>query len=125
MQSCPVTSIIGKTRRSTCSGFLKCLGGGQLGLYVPAGMAVFLPRGVERAFVVTTETARVLVFMVPAGFEGCYREVGAAGGSSLEVERLVPTAAKYGYEITGPRPGQGHGISRLPSNSSSTKLPPL
>jgi hypothetical protein len=63
----------------------------------------FLPR-VEHAHVVATELARMLVFVVPAGFEGFYREVGALGASPLDVERLVATAARYGCEITGPTP---------------------
>jgi quercetin dioxygenase-like cupin family protein len=61
---------------------------------VPAGTAVFLPRGVEHAFVVATETARMLIFIVPVGFEGFYREVGATGTSSFDIERLVATAAR-------------------------------
>jgi quercetin dioxygenase-like cupin family protein len=70
----------------------------------PVGAAVFLPRGVEHALVVATETARVLVFVVPAGFEGFYREIGAPEGRSTDVELLVATAARYGCEITGPTP---------------------
>ena len=70
---------------------------------VPAGAAVFLARGVEHAFRVETARARVLVFLTPAGFEGFYREMDAAGS---EVERLVATAARYGCEITGPAPAR-------------------
>ena len=69
---------------------------------VAAGAAVFLPRGVEHAFVVATPVARLLVALAPAGFEGCYRELG--GASALSLERLVATAARYGCEITGPPP---------------------
>jgi hypothetical protein len=66
---------------------------------------VILPRGVEHALVVATETARVLIFIAPAGFEGFYREIGAADARSTDVERLVATAAaRYGCEITGPTP---------------------
>lgn len=68
----------------------------------PSGWAVFLPRGVEHAHVVATEAARVFVLFVPAGFEGFYRELGAADASSLGLERPVATAARYGCEITGP-----------------------
>jgi quercetin dioxygenase-like cupin family protein len=73
-------------------------------VYAPAGAAVFLPRGVEHAHAVATETARMLVYLVPSGCEDIYREVGAPGTSSLDVERLVATAARYGCEITGPFP---------------------
>jgi quercetin dioxygenase-like cupin family protein len=69
---------------------------------VPVGAAVFFPRGAVHAYVVATETARVLVFVVPAGLEGFYREIGATEGRSGDVERLVATAARYGCEITGP-----------------------
>jgi quercetin dioxygenase-like cupin family protein len=61
---------------------------------VPTDTAVFLPRGVEHAFVVATETARMLIFIVPVGFDGFYREVGATGTSSFDIERLVATAAR-------------------------------
>lgn len=70
---------------------------------VPAGAAVFLARGVEHALCVSTQRARVLVFLTPAGFEGFYREMSGVGS---EVERLVATAARYGCEITGPAPEQ-------------------
>lgn len=68
---------------------------------VPAGAAVFLARGVEHASCVKAAKARALVFLTPAGFEGFYREMGAAGSG---VDRLVTTAARYGCEITGPAP---------------------
>ena len=85
---------------------------------VPAGTAVFLPRGAEHAFVATTEKARVLSFFVPAGFERFYREMAAAG--PLDVERLVTIAARYGCEITGPTPKRS-GVSQasLPRNGRS------
>jgi quercetin dioxygenase-like cupin family protein len=71
---------------------------------VPAGAAIFLARGVEHGFLVTSGTARLLVTLTPAGFEGCYRELG--GASSPTLERLVVTAARYGCEITGPPPAE-------------------
>jgi quercetin dioxygenase-like cupin family protein len=69
---------------------------------VPAGTAMFLPRGAEHAFVAATEKARVLSFFAPAGFERFYREMAATG--LLDVERLITIAARYGCEITGPTP---------------------
>ncbi len=68
----------------------------------PVGAAVFLPRGVEHGFLVATPAARLLVALTPAGFEGCYRELGDDAPPTLE--RLVATAARYGCEITGPPP---------------------
>ena len=69
-----------------------------------AGAVVFVPRLVEHALVVRTGPARVLSLFVPAGFEGFYRDVGAAGLRHVDAERLVTTAARYGCEIVGPVP---------------------
>lgn len=79
---------------------------------VPAGAAVFLPRGIEHTFVVATERARVLALVAPAGLEGFYRETDAARS---EVERLVATAARYGCEITGPVPARPETGARQPA----------
>jgi quercetin dioxygenase-like cupin family protein len=68
----------------------------------PAGTAVFLPRGVEHALLAETEKARVLSFFAPAGFERFYGEMATVG--QLDVERLVTSAARYGYQIAGPTP---------------------
>lgn len=91
----------------------------------PAGTTVFLPRGAEHAFVAATEKARVLSFFVPAGFEGFYREMVVAG--TLDVERLVTTAARYGCEITGPTPerspvGQSPPGSAPPTTDRGTEM---
>jgi quercetin dioxygenase-like cupin family protein len=76
--------------------------GGWVG--VPAGVAVFLARGVEHALVSATGRARVISLYVPAGFEGFHREMDSADPASRAVERMVATAARYGCEITGPAP---------------------
>ena len=68
-----------------------------------AGAAVFVPRGVEHGFAVASAGARVLTALSPAGFEGFYRELGAAP-DGVDLERLVGTAARFGCEITGPPP---------------------
>ena len=85
---------------------------------VPAGTAVFLPRGAEHTFVAATEKARVLSFFAPAGFERFYGEMAATG--PLDVERMVTIAARYGCEITGPTPKRS-GVVRasLPRNGRS------
>ena len=83
---------------------------GEEPLDAPAGTCVLLPRGGEHTYRVESEEARLLVFLLPAGLEGCYRELdqaargadGAPGEGSDQVERLVATAARYGVEITGP-----------------------
>jgi quercetin dioxygenase-like cupin family protein len=68
---------------------------------VSTGAAIFLPRGVEHTFAVTTERARILALLTPAGFEGFYHDLGA-GQALPGLEQLVATAARYGCEITGP-----------------------
>ena len=70
-----------------------------------AGSAVTLPRGIEHSFVVESESARVLVVVSPAGFEGFLYEMGeAADADGHTFERLVGVAARYGVDFTGPPP---------------------
>ena len=79
----------------------------RAGIWIPApaGTAVFLPRLAEHAFVVTTGPARLLVVVAPAGLEQLIAELGGQSlGSGGDAERLVTLAARYGVEITGPRP---------------------
>jgi hypothetical protein len=66
-----------------------------------AGGAVFLPRGVEHANPVVTDSARWLTALTPAGFERFDEESGADDGLP-PLEWFVTTAARYGREITGP-----------------------
>ena len=80
----------------------------------PAGTCLLLPRGGEHTYRVESAEARLLIVLLPAGLEGCYRELGqltvgpdgAPGAGSDWVERLVSTAARYGVEITGPGCGE-------------------
>ena len=80
---------------------------GSTWIAAPSGAAVFLPRGVEHGFLVATPDVRLLVALTPAGFEGCYRELG--GPSARSLERLVAVSARYGCEITGPPPTDAPG----------------
>ncbi len=78
---------------------------GDEALDAPAGTCVFLPRGVEHTFRVSSPEARLLALVAPAGLEGYYRELDrpdARASGAPEVERLVATAARYGVAITGP-----------------------
>ncbi len=79
---------------------------GSESVTAPAGTAVLLPRGIDHAFAVVTESARVLTVLAPAGFEGFHRELGEPSAGEV-LERLVITAARGDCEITGPPPGQG------------------
>jgi quercetin dioxygenase-like cupin family protein len=71
---------------------------------------LFLPRGREHTLAVQSEGARLLVLLIPAGFERYFREMddpgGASQGAAPDFERLVTVAARYGVEITGPPPGK-------------------
>jgi mannose-6-phosphate isomerase-like protein (cupin superfamily) len=67
----------------------------------PANSVVFVPRGTRHAFKVS-EGARALLFVIPAGLEGFFRELGeglAAGRSSVELRAAL--AGKYDSEPVG------------------------
>lgn len=74
-----------------------------------AGTCVWLPRGTDHCFSVDSQVARLLVMLVPGGYEGYLREMdrSQAASDALAVERMVATAARYGVEITGPPPAEG------------------
>jgi quercetin dioxygenase-like cupin family protein len=76
----------------------------------PLGTAV-VPRGVPHAFLVTSETARVLCLQTPGSGEGFYREVSEPVGSDADparppdFDRLRAAAASHGsIELLGPPP---------------------
>ncbi len=75
------------------------------------GDAVHLPRGVEHAYCLRSEEARLLVLALPAGIEGFYREMETSLDDGRHVERLIALAARFGIEITGP------GISEIDPSS--------
>ena len=78
-------------------------------LHCPAGTCVLLPKGSEHTYSVGSGRARLLVVAVPAGIEGCYRELDDTDGSpwaaAPDFERLVTVAARYGVEIGVPAAG--------------------
>jgi quercetin dioxygenase-like cupin family protein len=73
------------------------------------GVAV-APRGVPHAFLVTSETARVLCLETPASAEGFYRGASVPlsereADGPVEIERLKESAQRNGgIEIVGPPP---------------------
>lgn len=74
-----------------------------------AGDFVFAPRGVPHRFGVESPEARLLVFVVPGGFERFFAEVGRpAQGNGLpapetpDPEALARAAGPYEVEILGP-----------------------
>jgi mannose-6-phosphate isomerase-like protein (cupin superfamily) len=76
----------------------------------PRGVAV-APRGVPHAFLVTSETARVLCLETPASAEGFYRDASVPATEEIEADgpidigRLQESAQRNGgIEILGPPP---------------------
>lgn len=76
----------------------------------PRGLAM-VPRGVPHAFLVTSETARVLCFETPGSAEAFYRGASEPTTSESDVSRLpdfakVGESAKLngGIELLGPPP---------------------
>jgi quercetin dioxygenase-like cupin family protein len=76
----------------------------------PQGTAV-VPRGVPHAFLVTSETARVLCLQTPGSGEGFYREVSEQVGSDADparppdFDRLRAAAAAHdSIKLLGPPP---------------------
>jgi quercetin dioxygenase-like cupin family protein len=80
-------------------------------IVAPAGAFVFGPRDVPQTFLVTSDEARFLLVVEPAGFEGFVRQIGEPA-AKLEIppppdappdmEKLTAAAAEYGIEIIGP-----------------------
>jgi quercetin dioxygenase-like cupin family protein len=84
--------------------------GGQV-IEAPAGSFVFGPKDVPHTFVVRSPEARFLLGTQPAGFDEFIRaastpaerlELPPVPPSEADLEAVVPIAAEYGMEITGP-----------------------
>ncbi len=77
---------------------------------VGPGDYAFVPRGVEHAYLVRSERARMLVTFSPAGFEEFFVEIGVAGDEPPadavmpSPEEFARRLAPYGCDITGPPP---------------------
>jgi quercetin dioxygenase-like cupin family protein len=79
-----------------------------------AGDYAFVPRGVDHAYIVRSERARMLITFSPSGFEQFFVQEGipaSADGSEPPVGGVQPTPeefirrlAPYGCEVTGPPP---------------------
>jgi quercetin dioxygenase-like cupin family protein len=77
----------------------------------PAGTFVFGPKDVPHTFTVSSEEARFLLVVEPAGFEGFVRTLGEPARQPVippppteppDVEAMATLAAEYGLEILGP-----------------------
>jgi quercetin dioxygenase-like cupin family protein len=91
---------------------------GELTLWVggdtivaPAGSFVFGPRDVPHTFIVSSEQARFLLVVEPAGFEGFVRALGEPAqhleipppvSEPPDLERMAALAASFGMELLGP-----------------------
>ncbi len=72
-------------------------------------------KGMEHYHTVESEEARLLIIAVPAGLEGYFEQTSQGPPEmtgppevrrQFQVEWLVTLAARYGIEITGPRPAR-------------------
>lgn len=84
--------------------------GGQV-ITATAGSFVYGPRNIPHTFAVTSDQARFLLVVEPAGFENFVRAVGQAAQQLVippaaieppEIAQLAAAAAQYGIEILGP-----------------------
>jgi quercetin dioxygenase-like cupin family protein len=91
---------------------------GELTLWVggevhtaPAGSFVYGPRGIPHTFTVSSEQARFLLVVEPAGFENFVRTVGEPAqrlevpppaSEAPDIAAMTAAAAEYGVEIIGP-----------------------
>ena len=86
-----------------------CVGGRVI--TAPAGSFVYAPRDVPHTFTISSERARFLLVVEPAGFEDFVRAVGEpaqqltippAATEPPDTARLTALAAEYGIAILGP-----------------------
>lgn len=85
------------------SGEIRTVIDGVEAVYGP-GEAVFVPRGVEHTYTVTTPAgASLLAILTPGGFEDFFAEA-SAGRLEIprDMDRLIALAARYRLEFTGP-----------------------
>ena len=76
-----------------------------------AGSFVYGPRDIPHTFTVSSEQARFLLVLEPAGFEGFLRALGQPAQQLVipppateppDLERMTAIAAQHGLEILGP-----------------------
>ena len=73
---------------------------------VPAGGAMFVPRGTPHTFATPTDsTARFIAIHTPGGFEQMHRDVHAAevaAGRPFTPEEIITIARRHDWELVGP-----------------------
>ena len=94
-------------------GAVTVISGGER-IDLEAGDYALVPRGVEHAYVVRSERARMLITFSPSGFEEFFVQEGIpveaddsappVGGVQPTPEEFIRRLAPYGCEVTGPPP---------------------
>jgi quercetin dioxygenase-like cupin family protein len=83
---------------------------GERWLEAGPGDSIFLPRGVAHAYVITSETARVVGSVTPGGMESFFTDLGTpvtpghAPAPPPSIPAMAAAAAQYAVEILGPPP---------------------
>ena len=79
-----------------------------------SGDTIVIPRGVPHALLVTSATARMLVFNAPGGHDRFFRTAGSPGRQdelppprAPDLVKMKEAAAQYGMIIVGPPPFSG------------------
>jgi len=74
---------------------------------VGPGEVAYMPKDVPHTYQnIGSEPGRLLVTIIPAGFEGFFRDVSQRGLSAPEdMQELNALAGKYGLQFLGPPPG--------------------
>ena len=82
-------------------GAVEFLAGDKM-IKAPAGTFVNVPKGTLHTFKTSSQGARMLVQVCPAGLERFFEEVGEAPGTPVtdaHIQKVMATAPKYGIEI--------------------------
>ena len=101
---------------------------GARGWTVGPGAFVFLPRGIDHAFVVVAGPVRGLQITAPAGFERYIAELGRPADRPGLPEPSVPDIAglnavsgRYGYETVGPPLAPAAGIATARAGAGAVR----
>ena len=83
---------------------------GEQWLDAASGDSIWLPRDVPHAYVITSDTARVVGSVTPGGMESFFTDLGTPitpdepKAPPPAIGAMAATAARYGVEILGPPP---------------------
>ena len=78
---------------------------GEMTTEAGPGSTVFLPRRLQHAFTVHTETARALVLISPGGLDAAFRELARPGEAEAPpLGQVLETFGRYGVQFPAPPP---------------------